>query len=71
MCFTNVNEAGIRYRYLCIQLTNVQISINISHFKKKRKKAADAKEIDSRNLGCQCSGINKRTITPVNFKPAG
>jgi hypothetical protein len=30
--------------------------------KKKEKKAADAKEIGSRNLGCQCSGINKRTI---------
>jgi hypothetical protein len=26
------------------------------------KKAADAKEIDSRNVGCQCSGIKKRTI---------
>jgi hypothetical protein len=36
MCFTNVNEVGIRYQYFCIQLTNVQISIKISQIKIKK-----------------------------------
>ena len=30
---------------LCIQLTNVQISIKISHFKKKKKKKKKKKEV--------------------------
>ena len=38
MCFTNVNEAGIRYRYFMYSTNNVQISIKISQIKKKREK---------------------------------
>ena len=40
MCFTNVNEAGIRYRYFMYS-TNKCTDFNkniISHLKKKKKK---------------------------------